>query len=795
MTVRHVASAAGSANPTTSFTITIPAACAAGDDLYVLATSRGHTSGTAKATISDNDTGGNSWTEVTSSTNRQLMLWHKKATSGTASKTITVSGCVDSSAGGVSVFRGGASGDPTTNVSLQSNISGAESHTGFTPTNDNSFVCLGVCNTANDNDVSAQAATNPATITERFDHLSTGGNDCGCMLAGALQVGTKGATGSLTWAQTNGTTESVAFAIAPDTTGPQVRGVASGTNSTGTATATIPSSVVTGDVLFAVCQANLGTAACTDNDTGGNAWTSIAGDANLNVFWKRATSGTAGKTVTNASGGGSRACVLIIAYQTATVDSGATPYSDATLSNGTTNSRTGFTPDAADSVISLALVAPSTSGGGAGQSTTDPGALNTVVSQVGFLSGATTLSVEHQVGGPTATGNFTWTAPGNGTTANVVMWAVLPAASVVDKTATDSLLPKLTEAAATLLASLARTESLTPKLTEGTSAILASLSRADTTSPKLTEAAAGLFASLARTDSTLVLLSDLAAVMVPLSAVDSALLRLDEATAIAVIVAAADTSSLTLAETAAIFALLSRSDTAPLLLTETRTILASLAVADALSISLTDAATVLAAVSASDTLTPGILAELAQIAAVLASADTLAMTLTEAAVILAMLARADSTLITLSETAQILAFLSRVDSLSLTAAEVVTILGALSRSDAASLTLSDASSVLVAISRADSLGLLVDGEAAIGAVLDLVDELGVILGEAALAAIASAIKAIASMRVEALAGRSTTDVFAAAMNAIASTGTAAVDVKQSAQEIEVAASGASIEVD
>jgi hypothetical protein len=44
------------------------------------------------------------------------------------------------------------------------------------------------------------------------------------MLAGALQVGTKGATGSLTWAQTNGTTESVAFAIAPDTTGPQVRG-------------------------------------------------------------------------------------------------------------------------------------------------------------------------------------------------------------------------------------------------------------------------------------------------------------------------------------------------------------------------------------------------------------------------------------------------------------------------------------------------------------------------------------------------------------------------------------------
>jgi hypothetical protein len=135
MTARVIASAAGSANPTTSFTITIPAACAAGDDLYVLATSRGHTSGTAKATISDNDTGGNSWTEVTSSTSRQLMLWHKKATSGTASKTITVSGCVDSSPVASRCFvRGASSGDPTTNISLQSNISGAESHTGFTPT-------------------------------------------------------------------------------------------------------------------------------------------------------------------------------------------------------------------------------------------------------------------------------------------------------------------------------------------------------------------------------------------------------------------------------------------------------------------------------------------------------------------------------------------------------------------------------------------------------------------------------------------------------------------------------------
>lgn len=43
----------------TSFTITIRSDVVAGDDLYVLALSRGHASGTAKYTCTDNDTGGN----------------------------------------------------------------------------------------------------------------------------------------------------------------------------------------------------------------------------------------------------------------------------------------------------------------------------------------------------------------------------------------------------------------------------------------------------------------------------------------------------------------------------------------------------------------------------------------------------------------------------------------------------------------------------------------------------------------------------------------------------------------
>ncbi len=216
MAVAHRASATPTGNPTTSFTVTIPASVLTDDDLYVFVCSRDHTAATAYPTVTDNDTGGNTWTRIAESTDRKATLWRKKATSGSASKTVTVSGCVGSASGGISAYSGGASGDPTTNIAVEDNASGDESHAGFTPSFADSMICLAVFNTGNDNAVTVLACTNPGTLEpERFEKLSTGGSDCATIHGSALQSGGPTATGSFTWAQTNGTTKSIVFAIKP----------------------------------------------------------------------------------------------------------------------------------------------------------------------------------------------------------------------------------------------------------------------------------------------------------------------------------------------------------------------------------------------------------------------------------------------------------------------------------------------------------------------------------------------------------------------------------------------------
>lgn len=98
------------ASGTTNGTITIPAGILTNDDLYVLIESADHTIGTALCDVADNDTGGNTWTNLGASSDRKLQLFWKKATSGTAGKLITVAGGVGSIAGGMSGFTGGGGG-------------------------------------------------------------------------------------------------------------------------------------------------------------------------------------------------------------------------------------------------------------------------------------------------------------------------------------------------------------------------------------------------------------------------------------------------------------------------------------------------------------------------------------------------------------------------------------------------------------------------------------------------------------------------------------------------------------
>lgn len=218
MAVAHRGSAAASTNnPTTSFSITIPASVQAGDDLYVAATSRDHTSGTALATCTDNDTGGNTWTLKHNPADRKTYVWWKKATSATASKTITVAGCVGSSAGGVIAVSGGRGGDPTFDIVTESNGPGDESHASFTPTNADSYVMMAIYNVANDETVSNStwATLGTPDASAGWQKLSTGGSDCGSALVGKAQVGGPSATGAFTWSQNNNTVRTTQWTVAP----------------------------------------------------------------------------------------------------------------------------------------------------------------------------------------------------------------------------------------------------------------------------------------------------------------------------------------------------------------------------------------------------------------------------------------------------------------------------------------------------------------------------------------------------------------------------------------------------
>ena len=215
MAVAHVASATfNESGATTTGTITIPASVAAGHDLYVMTMDRGHTT----LTCTDDDTGGNTWLLIGRESTENLNLFWKKATSSTASKTVTIAGSTDSITGGLSAFSGGwAAGNPTTNLVFESNVSGNEIHAGFTPVKAGSMICFGVGHFSVANAVTLMTCTDPGSLEpELWERTSTGGNDTYAIFAAALQSAGPTATGSFTWAQTNAATRSVVFAVRPE---------------------------------------------------------------------------------------------------------------------------------------------------------------------------------------------------------------------------------------------------------------------------------------------------------------------------------------------------------------------------------------------------------------------------------------------------------------------------------------------------------------------------------------------------------------------------------------------------
>ena len=200
-------------NPTTTFTVTIPATVVAGDVLFLSVTNRDGVQ--LIPTVVDTDTGGNTWACIGSNANYKGTLWWKRATSGTASKVITVANCIGSAVGTLSCYYGAdTSATPYSNISVETNIAADETHAGFTPDVAGSMICLSVHNVENDNAVTSPACTDPGALTIRIEDSSTGGGDCGCNHSSAIESGGN-PTGNFTWVQTDGATISIVWAIKP----------------------------------------------------------------------------------------------------------------------------------------------------------------------------------------------------------------------------------------------------------------------------------------------------------------------------------------------------------------------------------------------------------------------------------------------------------------------------------------------------------------------------------------------------------------------------------------------------
>jgi hypothetical protein len=205
--------AASSGNNTTSCTVVIPAAVLTGDVLVLDVVNR---DATTNVSVADNE-GAGSWARITTvnaTTNGSGQLWWKRATGNTASKTITVSGATGSVACVVTPYVGASIGSAPLGTPVgEANASGNELQAGITTARDGSWVHHAVACTSNDTlNPGDRTATSPTTLTESGEGVSAGGSDCSVSAASAEKT-TAGATGNISWAQTDGTGASYAVEV------------------------------------------------------------------------------------------------------------------------------------------------------------------------------------------------------------------------------------------------------------------------------------------------------------------------------------------------------------------------------------------------------------------------------------------------------------------------------------------------------------------------------------------------------------------------------------------------------
>jgi hypothetical protein len=200
-------------NETTSGKILIPSSVLSGHDCYVMVTSKGHSSGADHPTVTDTDSGGNLFVVVNNTGSRKGTLYHKKATSGTAGKLISVAGAIQACAGALSVYSGGFEGDPTTDLTVETNSAAAYSHAAITPSYGSSTVCVAVFGYTGANSVSSMSCTDPGVLGPRLDYSNAAGAG---VAHGSSFMSVPATTGSFKWTQSSALgNASMVWAIRP----------------------------------------------------------------------------------------------------------------------------------------------------------------------------------------------------------------------------------------------------------------------------------------------------------------------------------------------------------------------------------------------------------------------------------------------------------------------------------------------------------------------------------------------------------------------------------------------------
>ncbi len=213
MAIAPVSNVIAAGNPTTSFSLTVPAVSP--NHLMILEFAH---RGTNNGVFSGNGATGWNFKHqqlFATSTFAGLTYW-KRAAGDEQGQVVTVNNLVNACAGGMTIYSGALTvGDALADATIvgEQNASGNETQAGITTSNNGAMVVLVVVNSP-DVAVSSQAATSPVSLTTRMEKLSTGGTDASINHSSEIK-GAAGATGNFTWAQTNGASGSYAYAISP----------------------------------------------------------------------------------------------------------------------------------------------------------------------------------------------------------------------------------------------------------------------------------------------------------------------------------------------------------------------------------------------------------------------------------------------------------------------------------------------------------------------------------------------------------------------------------------------------